>query len=296
MFFGLDYDEPVYRPPSEADSLILQLTLGCAHNACHFCPMYKSKAFRIRPVNDIARELAGLPTGYRESVRRVFVADGDALTAPFTALQELFELLQVALPNLSRVGIYASPQSLRLRSLEELEKLRALKLRILYFGLESGDDRTLQRMNKGATTAEMLALCLKAQQAGLKLSVTAILGLGGQDRTTEHAAGTARWVSDLSPAYFSLLTLIPTPELAQVEQYFPLSNGQVLEEIEAMLQQIEPRRTILRSNHASNLLHLAGTLPKDRERLLTETQESIALAQQNPDWYRATPDASHRRL
>lgn len=296
MYGYFDYNEPVFRPPSEAESLIVQLTLGCSHNRCLFCPMYKSKQFGVRPVTEIARELALIPETHRHSFRRVFIADGDALTAPQGHLVDVLDLLQVALPNLSRVGIYASPQSLRLRSTSELEALRARKLRILYFGLESGDEVTLERIQKGATAAEMLTLCRKAQQANLKLSITAILGLGGADRTREHAAGTADWVSQLSPAYFSLLTLIPTAELDRVPQYRPLRNGEILQEIAAMLPQLHPQRTLLRSNHASNLLHLAGTLPKDQPRLIDETRQAIEQARQHPQWFNALPDSGGRHL
>lgn len=280
-----DYDEPVFRPPSEADSLILQLTLGCAHNRCVFCPMYKSKRFRVRPVTEIARELAALPTRYRESVRRVFIADGDALTAPQAALEELLDLLAVALPALNRVGIYASPASLRGKSVEELARLREKRLRVLYFGLESGDDATLTMMQKGATAEEMLDLCRKAHAAELKLSVTAILGLGGQEHSRAHAEATAAWVTTLSPAYFSLLTLIPGSELERLEGFTPLTNGGVLEEIALLLPGLRPERTILRSNHASNLLQLAGTLPRDHARLLDECAQALAAARQHPTWY-----------
>ena len=280
-----DYDEPVFRPPSEADSLIVQLTLGCSHNRCVFCPMYKSKRFRLRPVTDIARELAALPSRFREQTRRVFIADGDALTAPMGHLVELLDLLAVALPALTRVGIYASPASLRGKTVAELALLRDKRLRILYFGLESGDDATLASMRKGATAAEMLTLCDQAQAAGLKLSVTAILGLGGQQRSRQHAEATGAWVSQLSPAYFSLLTLIPSPELAALAGFTPLTNGGVLEEIALLLPTLQPQRTILRSNHGSNLLQLAGNLPRDRERLIAECAQALTAARRHPDWY-----------
>ena len=207
MYYYFDYEEPVFRPPSEAGSLILQATIGCSQNGCGFCGMYKMKRFRIRPVEDLLAEMKTVPAHHREHIQRVFLADGDALVYPQNGLTAILDALAETFPNLTRVGIYASPNSLTTKSVEELQVLREKKLRILYFGLESGDAETLKLARKGFLPGEMLSLCRKAQEADLKLSVTAILGLAGQERSREHAEATAEWINALSPEYFSLLTM-----------------------------------------------------------------------------------------
>ncbi len=191
MYNYFDYDYPLYRPPSEGRSQIFQITLGCSQNSCSFCGMYKSKHFKVRPVAEIKAEIEMLPAAHRAHVQRVFLADGDALIYPQAGLLEILDLLAENFPRLTRVGIYASPNSLKNKSVDELTQLQEKKLRILYFGLESGDDETLAAVKKGFSPAEMLSLCRKAQDAGMKLSVTAILGLAGQERSLEHARATA---------------------------------------------------------------------------------------------------------
>ncbi|HXV20473.1 MAG TPA: radical SAM protein [Desulfuromonadales bacterium] len=290
MFYYFDYDEPLFRPPSEANSLIFQITLGCSQNHCTFCGMYKSKGFRLRPVSEILTEIAAVPLHHRPHIQRIFLADGDALVYPQLGLEAILDALAECFPNLTRVGAYASPKSLTTKSVEELARLREKKLRILYFGLESGDDPTLQAVRKGYTAATMLALCRQAQGAGLKLSVTAILGLAGRERSLEHARATAAWVSALSPEYFSLLTLFHRHNDDFLRSITPLSRGGILEEAAELLRHLSPRKTILRSNHVSNFLQLAGSYPKDRQRLLAEVEAAQARARQFPDWYAEVPD------
>jgi radical SAM superfamily enzyme YgiQ (UPF0313 family) len=286
------YEEVLYRPPSEADSLIFQITIGCSQNDCTFCGMYKNKRFRIRSVNEIVAEIESIPISYRSGIRRVFLADGDALIYPQAGLLKILERLNVTYPNLTRVGAYASPNSLKTKSIEELSLLREQKLRILYFGLESGDSETLKLVNKGYPATEMLELCQKAKSAGIKLSVTAILGLAGRDRSYEHAKATADWVNQLSPEYFSLLTLFSRHNQSYFEQVVQQTRGEILEEALAIVKLLNPTRTILRSNHASNFLNLAGSYPKDRERLIADVDSSIIMASQYPDWYHGLPDYS----
>lgn len=283
------YHEPLFRPPSEADSLIFQVTIGCSHNRCTFCGMYKHKRFQLRSVEEIAREIDLVPTGHRARVRRIFLADGDALIYPISGLTEILCALGEAFPRLTRVSCYASPQSLAGKSSVELAQLRAHKLRLLYFGLESGDPMTLEAVNKGHTAQDMLDQCRKAHQAGLKLSVTAILGLAGRQRSRQHAQATGRWVSELSPEYFSLLTLFSRHNDDFLRGIVPLSQGEMLEEIGEMLRHLRPQRTILRSNHASNLLQLAGSYPKDHQRLIDQTDAALRHARQNRIWYDALP-------
>jgi coproporphyrinogen III oxidase-like Fe-S oxidoreductase len=290
VFYYFDYDEPLFRPPSEANSLIFQITLGCSQNHCTFCGMYKSKAFRLRPVAEILAEIAAVPLHHRPHIQRIFLADGDALVYPQPGLEAILDALATHFPGLARVGAYASPKSLTTKTVEELARLREKKLRILYFGLESGDDATLQAVRKGYTAATMLALCRKAQAAGMKLSVTAILGLAGRERSFEHARATAAWVSELSPEYFSLLTLFHRHNDDFLRSITPLSRGGILEEVAEMLRHLSPRKTILRSNHVSNFLQLAGSYPKDRQRLVAEVEAALARARQLPDWYAEIPD------
>lgn len=290
MFYYFDYDEPLFRPPSEARSLIFQVTLGCSQNHCTFCGMYKSKTFRVRSTVEILAEIARVPAHHRPYIQRVFLADGDALVYPQEGLLEILAALAEAFPNLTRVGAYASPRSLTTKTVEELRLLREAKLRILYFGLESADPETLAAIKKGYAPEEMLALCRRAQEAGIKLSVTAILGLAGQERSREHARATASWVSELSPEYFSLLTLFVRHNDNFLRTIRPLSRGGILEEVREMLQHLVPQRTILRSNHVSNFLNLAGSYPKDRERLIAEVERAIVRAADRPDLFQEVPE------
>lgn len=289
------YHEPLFRPPSEAFSLIFQATIGCSHNRCTFCGMYKNKRFRLRPVKEILREINLVPPVHRAKVRRIFLADGDALVYPVDGLTQILNVLGAAFPLLTRVSCYASPQSLAGKSEADLALLRTYKLRLLYFGLESGDQATLDAVSKGHTAQEMLDQCRKARQAGTKLSVTAILGLAGRQRSLQHARETARWVTELSPEYFSLLTLFSRHNDDFYRGITPLTQGETLEEIHELLQYLRPKRTILRSNHASNLLQLAGSYPKDRHRLMDETDAALRQARQDPAWYKALPNYAEAR-
>lgn len=284
------YDHPLFRPPSEARSLIFQVTIGCSQNHCSFCGMYKTKAFRIRPVVEILAEMVKIPAAHRAHVQRVFLADGDALVYPQDGLVEILEALSEHFPNLTRVGIYASPNSLTTKSQQDLDVLRQKKLRILYFGLESGDDETLKAVNKGFAAGEMLDLCRKAQAAGMKLSVTAILGLAGEGRSLEHARATADWVTRLSPQYFSLLTLFYRHNDDFLRSVTPLTRGGILREALEIVRHLQPQKTILRSNHVSNFLNLAGSYPKDRERLIAQVEGALREAQRFPDWCNEVPD------
>lgn len=288
--YYFNYEEPVFRPPSEAQSMILQITIGCSQNQCRFCGMYKMKQFRVRSVAEIAAEIDIIPEGHRNYCRRIFLADGDALVYPQQQLIEILDLLNQKFKNLTRIGVYASPKSLTTKNIDELQQLKLRKLRILYFGLESGDALTLELVNKGYHPEQMLELCRKAQAAGMKLSITAILGLAGRTRSAEHAAATAAWISQLSPEYFSLLTMFRRHNDAYFEQIEPLQNGEIIEEALMIVKALQPQKTILRSNHVSNILHLAGSYPKDREILIAQAEAALAEARSHPDWYVQVPD------
>jgi radical SAM superfamily enzyme len=273
------YIEPVFRPPSEARSLIFQITVGCSQNQCAFCGMYKGKRFHIRPVAEIVQEIRQIPARYHGRIERVFLADGDVLVYPYEGLVTILEALATTFPGLTRVASYASPNSLTTKTLQQLQQLKERKLRILYFGLESGDDPTLQAVAKGYSAATMAELALKAREAGLKLSVTAILGLAGRGRSLEHAHGTAAWVNRVNPEYFSLLTLFHRHNEPFVRSLDQCTRRELMFETRELLTQLAPARTILRSNHVSNFLNLAGSYPKDRLRLIEDVERALRQAE-----------------
>ncbi len=290
------YDYPLYRPPSEGRSQIFQITLGCSQNNCSFCGMYKTKQFKLRSVAEIKAEVEAIPVAYRGYVQRVFLADGDALIYPQVGLVEILNLLSENFPGLTRVGIYASPNSLKSKDVAELTLLREKKLRILYFGLESGDEQTLSAVNKGFSPAEMLDLCRKAQQAGMKLSVTAILGLAGQERSREHARATAQWITELSPAFFSLLTMFQRHNDDFLRSITMQTNGGILTEALEIVRHLAPQKTILRSNHVSNILNLAGSYPKDREKLIVQAERALLQGKEHPGWFNEVPDYAENQF
>ena len=286
------YIEPVFRPPSEARSLIFQITIGCSQNQCAFCGMYKGKRFRVRPVDEILSEISEIPAHYRSRIDRVFLADGDALVYPFDGLVTILDALAVAFPGLTRVAAYASPNSLTTKSAGQLATLREKRLRILYFGLESGDDATLKTINKGFDGETMATLAIKARDAGMKLSVTAILGLAGSERSLEHARATAAWVNRVNPEYFSLLTLFHRHNEEFVHTLTQCTHRDLMMEAREMLIHLNPERTILRSNHVSNFLELAGSYPKDRQRLISEIETAITRATSIPGFLDDVPTYS----
>ncbi|ERT59182.1 radical SAM protein [Megasphaera vaginalis (ex Srinivasan et al. 2021)] len=272
----------VFRPPSEARSFILRVTIGCSHNTCRFCAMYKNSAFRIRPLEEIdgiiERGAAALPF-----IRRVFLADGDALVLPTKSLLHILEKCYASFPSLTRVGAYATPADLNRKTPEELEALRKAGLQILYMGIESGDDGVLTAVDKGTTGAETIAAGKKALAAGMKLSAMILLGLGGKERTTEHALHTAAVISAINPTMLSALTLIipdNVPLYGDVQNgtFTPLTARGFLKELEMILQHTEMKNPcIFRSNHVSNLYPVGGTLPMDKEKMLAALQSYIPM-------------------
>jgi radical SAM superfamily enzyme YgiQ (UPF0313 family) len=273
------YIEPLFRPPSEAHSLIFQITVGCSQNQCRFCGMYKGKNFHIRPLQDILAEIAEIPAGFRPRIDRIFLADGDALVYSFDDLCIILDALAATFPGLTRVSSYASPNSLTTKSADQLALLRAKQLKILYFGLESGDDVTLRDVNKGFGSVRMAELALMAREAGMKLSVTAILGLAGRGRSLQHARYTAEWVNRVNPEYFSLLTMFHRHNDDFIRSLRLCTRRELMLEAREMLQHLHPAKTILRSNHVSNFLDLAGSYPKDRERLISDVDLALKHAE-----------------
>ncbi len=204
------YEGAVIRPPSEADSLILQVTYGCSNNTCEFCGTYEGKPFKVRPHEEVVEDLRNLPDWYKRDCSRVFLADGDALVLPQKRLMELLELLHQTFPRLERVTSYANAQNLLKKTVEQLRELRTHGLKMVYLGLESGDEDTLASIHKGVTVAQQIEACQKAHEAGLALSITCILGLAGVERSLEHATATGRALSAIDPEYIGVLSLTQT--------------------------------------------------------------------------------------
>lgn len=277
-----DAEGMVFRPPSEANSLILRVTIGCSHNACTFCGMYRDVSFRARPAAEVAA-LIDRAARYWPETRRIFLADGNALVLSTERLLAILARLKGAFPKLARVTCYGGPQDILRKTVPELAALKAAGLQIIYLGIESGDDEVLALAGKGATAAEMTAAGRRVLDGGLKLSAMVILGLGGERLSRQHALGTARVVSAVNPTMLSALSLMlhaGTPLRAQADSgaFRPLSPLGLLQELKLMVANIAVAGPcIFRSNHVSNFLPLAGTLPHDKDRLLADIDEVTAV-------------------
>ncbi len=286
------YFGSVYRPPSEARSLIVQVTYGCSHNTCAFCSMYKAKQFTLRPMEDILEDFR-MARQYYPSVRRIFLADGDALIRPAADLERILTCINELFPERERITCYASPASIHKRTPEELARLRELGLSMVYMGLESGSDAVLSRMRKGHTAADIVAAGQKINASGIQLSVTAISGLGGQELWREHAVDTAKALSDMKPAYIGLLTLMVEPgtplyDWVQSGAFRLLDSRDVLEETALLVANLDCPGAVFRMNHASNYLTLKGTLNQDKEALLTRIHSAMSgRTDLRPEYFRA---------
>ena len=274
------YKGKVYRPPSEAYSLIIQVTYGCSHNRCAFCDMYDDKHFSMRPMEEIREDFELARRVYRR-VERVFLADGDALMRKTDDLVQILGLIYGLFPECQRVTCYASPTSLQIKTEEELRLLREKGLKMVYMGLESGCDAVLERMDKGHTAAQIIAAGQKARRSGLQLSVTAISGLGSRELWREHAVETAQAFNAMNPEYIGLLTLMvepgtPLEKWVREGSFYVLKPVEVMQEMELFLQHIDSPGSVFRMNHASNYLTLKGTLNQDRERLLQQVRQGLA--------------------
>jgi len=288
------YEGGVFRPPSEADSLILQVMYGCSYNQCTFCGMYLDKAFRVRPFPEIQEDVAGLSPGARRLVRKVFLADGDALALPVKSILRILRSLRAELPNLERISSYANAHSLLRRGDEELRQIREHGLGLLYVGLESGDDETLARTRKGVTSGQIIEACRKAKAAGFALSLTAILGLGGTERSLEHARATGRAFSAIDPDYIAMLSLMLVPgtplaaEAARGDFVVPGPTA-LLRELREIIAATDVTDALFRTTHASNYLALEGTLPEDKEALVAALDRIVAMGEAaplRPEWMR----------
>jgi radical SAM superfamily enzyme YgiQ (UPF0313 family) len=284
------YEGRVIRPPAEADSLLIQATLGCSWNRCTFCGAYMDKPFRIKPRETVSQDLRKAAADFPDA-RRVFLLDGDALAMPKGRLGELLREIRDLLPKVRRVSAYANAGNLRRLSPADLEELRGQGLSLLYMGLESGDETTLARVNKGATAAEIIAEAQKAKAAGMKLNVTVLLGLGGVERSTGHAEATARALSEMKPDYAAALTLtlIPGTTLHSESEAGSFSlpdKAGLLAELRTMIAESDFRGLFL-SDHASNYLPLRIRMPRDRDKAVEALDAAIEGKRElRPEWMR----------
>lgn len=276
----MHYQGTIYRPPSEANSILLQITTGCSHNQCTFCWMYKDKRF-----SRLAEETVFADIDYAAShfpyARRLFLCDGDALVLPFAHLKAILTRIRIKLPRISRVGIYANAKSLRAKTVEELHALQQLGLGIVYLGLESGDDRTLVQMRKGADAEEMVALGHKVKAAGIQLSVTVLLGIAGSDHSDVHAVATGRVLTALDPDYAGALSLMiePGTPLANAIQSgdFSLPGPlALLQELRTMIATTHLSNGLFHANHASNYLPIRAKLPEEHTATLELIDQALS--------------------
>ena len=269
------YDMPLYRPPSEANSLIIQATLGCSHNKCSFCSMYKGKKFTIKPLEQIKEEILEFRKIYTY-VQRIFIADGDALIIPMNDLRELLKFIKNTFKECTRVTMYASPKSIRLKTIDELRELKNLGLEMVYMGIESGNEDILKDINKGATRDEIIQAGKKIKESDIKLSATIISGIGGKEKTNLHAKDTGSIISIIKPNYVGVLSLMiekntKIEEKVKNGELEILSSFEILKEIKEILKNINTdEKIIFRSNHASNYVSLKGNLPIDKDRLIED--------------------------
>jgi len=278
--FNSQNPHTLFRPPAEAYSLIIRIANGCPWNQCTFCGMYKGVQCSFQSLEEIEPSIS---MAWKESPQamRIFLADGDVMALPFDKLKTVLGMLNLRFPRLTRVNVYANGHSILQKSEAELRKLKALKLSILYMGLESGYEETLRAMKKRETAAEMIEAGRRAQAAGLKMSVMVLTGLGGQRNTILHSAATVDALNRMQPRLLSALRVIPIPgtELYDEEQsgrFTQLTELQAMEELRTMVQGMELESTVFRANHSSNILPMEGRLPKDKERLLHELSTLLA--------------------
>lgn len=289
------YVPPVYRPPSEAQSLILPVTDGCSWNRCTFCEMYTDPAKRFRPRSEteIADTIRRCADAYGDDIKRIFLADGDAMTLSTRRLASILEAIRRELPSVRRVSSYCLPRNTRNKSAADLKELADLGLSLVYVGAESGDDEVLERVQKGETYASTLTALDKLAEAGIKRSVMILNGLGGTRLSAQHAANSAALMNAAQPEFVATLVVsFPQGEerlRAHFPDFEPLDIAGLIHEMEAFIGALDLRRSIFRSDHASNWLVLKGTLGADKQRLLSELRAAIAdprAARLRPAWAR----------
>lgn len=287
----MHYQGNIIRPPSEADSIILQVTVGCSHNKCTFCGAYKEKRFTIKDDSIIDQDLSFAADHFKHT-RRLFICDGDALIIPQFRLTSLLTKIKKTLPWLTRVGIYANAKSLKRKSLKDLQKLKKLGLGIIYMGLESGDDQTLKAVNKKTLSADMIEQGKKVKKAGIKLSITVLLGLAGPERSSIHARETGRVLSEIDPEFVGALTLMLIPGTHLYDDYrkgsfILLEPKQMLQELRSMIEHTNLSKGLFLSNHASNFLPLKIRMPRDKQTAIQKIDQALeGTIPLKPEWMR----------
>ncbi len=281
----LNYHAPMYRPPSEASSLIFQVTLGCSFNECSFCDMYRSKEYSERSWEEVKPEI-DLMVKQVPDTTRIFLADGDALNISTDYMVKIVEYLYKNFPKLERVSCYAMPMNLLKKTPEELKRMNDVGLNMLYLGIESGSDIILKKITKGATSTTIIRACRKAIDAGFTLSCIMILGLGGRNYTKEHIKETARVVNESSPHYLGALTLILETGVKEEfltkfdEPFHEINDDEALEELHDLVERINVKeKMVFRANHGSNAYNIAGTFPDEKEIMLRKIS-----------WYKDHPE------
>ncbi|MFP3981423.1 MAG: radical SAM protein, partial [Desulfobacterales bacterium] len=269
----------IIRPPSEANSILLQVTVGCSHNKCTFCGTYKGERFKIKPDETIMEDI-DFAAKHCKNQNRVFICDGDALIVPQKRLLKYMQEIEKKLPWVERVGLYANTKGIGMKSAEELRELRDHGLGIVYMGLESGDDQTLKAVNKGATAEKMINMGRKIKEAGIKLSVTVLLGLAGRQRSQTHAQETGRVLSEMDPGFAGALSLMLIPGTPLHEDYeagrFPiLDANEMLAELRTMIAHTDLSDGLFHANHASNYLPVRAKLPEDKEKTLQQIDDAL---------------------
>lgn len=276
----LRYEGSIWRPPSEARSLILQATVGCSNNACIFCVSYKQKKYRVRGAEGVQSDLDSLHLDYKRRVRRVFLADGNALAMPTNELIETLNVLKPELPSLERVGVYGYAKDVRDKNVDDLRRIRDAGLGIVYLGLETGDDDLLRWSRKGVDSKENISACKMIREAGIPLSLTIILGLGGLENSERHAQATAKVLNEIDPEYIGALTLMTPPgtrisEMIQNREFEPMDPWDILKELKVLVEGLELTNCVFRTNHASNYLPIRGTMNADKEAILKALSDTI---------------------
>lgn len=289
MFWDI-YDGNIFRPPSEARSLIFQATIGCSWDKCTFCTAFAGKEFRTKTLEEIKKDVEKVLPYYGDT-ERIFLADGNALCMGTDELESIIKYLYMKFPRLKRVNIYGGPIDIQKKSTQELRGLKDAGLKMVYFGLESGSAEVLRRVKKGATPETMIEVARKVKEAGLKFSSIFILGLGGQELSKEHARETAKVLTGQDPDYAAALTLMLEPGAPIIEEVESrrmtlITPDQALEELRIIVENFDATNCIFRSNHSSNYVPIGGTLPGERDKILKQLDDAGRRSSFKPEYYR----------
>ncbi|MGI0047395.1 MAG: radical SAM protein [Nitrosotalea sp.] len=281
----LNYDYPLYRPPSEGNSLIFQVTLGCSFNKCSYCNMYRTKQYQEKPWDEIKMEI-DLAAKHMPDSRRIFLADGDALNLSTERMIQILDYIRVKFPNLERISCYAMPKNILEKSTEDLTKLYDAGLGMFYIGIETGSDTILKKITKGATSQTIIKSCQKAKDSGYTISCMVILGLGGKSYSKQHIEDTAKILSVTAPDYVGALTLHLEDGIREEfltkfkEPFLPIDDSDALDELETLVSKMEPDTPVVfRANHGSNAYPIGGTFPQEKQQML----QKISYLRQHPE-------------